>query len=196
MIDTLSYIGKKLNEREVVWGVGASMLLNHYGLINRPNDIDILVDLKDIEEADEILKSMGEKKKWEKKDTYSTKYFYEYVINGVDVDVMAGLCINHNNGMYRYIFDNSSIIEVATIKGVNIQFSALEDWYVLYQLIPNRENKVRLLENYFNLYGIKNLDLLVSALNENLPEEVKTNIKRLLNKINKEKSLILKGEEF
>ncbi|MEK6266515.1 MAG: hypothetical protein N2B06_17355 [Clostridium sp.] len=33
MFSTLSYIGKKLNEEGVVWGVGASILLNHYGLI-------------------------------------------------------------------------------------------------------------------------------------------------------------------
>jgi hypothetical protein len=41
-----------------VWGVGASILLNYYGLIDKPNDIDILVDLKDIEKADIILNLM------------------------------------------------------------------------------------------------------------------------------------------
>ena len=79
MFDTLSYIGKKLNEEKIVWGVGASILLNHHRLIDKPNDIDILVDLKDIEKADKTLKSIGEKKVWEKTDTYSTQYFYEYV---------------------------------------------------------------------------------------------------------------------
>lgn len=41
--------------------MGASLLLNHYGLVDKPNDIDILVDLKDIEKADEVLKSLGQK---------------------------------------------------------------------------------------------------------------------------------------
>ena len=62
MFDTLSYIGEKLNNARVEWGVGASILLNHHGMIDKPNDIDILVGLKDIKKADTILKSIGEKK--------------------------------------------------------------------------------------------------------------------------------------
>ena len=52
VFDTLSYIGERLNEERIMWGVGASILLNHYGLVDKPNDIDILVDLKDIEKTD------------------------------------------------------------------------------------------------------------------------------------------------
>lgn len=95
MFNILSYIGEKLNNSNIVWGVGASILLNQFGLIEKPNDIDIFVDIKDIERVDEILKSIGEKKKWEKSSTYSTKYFYEYTVDGIDVDVMAGFAVNH-----------------------------------------------------------------------------------------------------
>lgn len=66
MFNTLSYIGKKLNDEGIVWGVGASILLNHYGLVDKPNDIDILVDLNDIEKADKILKSIEKKIVWER----------------------------------------------------------------------------------------------------------------------------------
>ena len=111
MFDTLRDIGEKLNEGGILWGLGASMLLNHYGFIDKPNDIDILVDVKNIEKADIILKSMGEKRLWEKSDNYSTEYFYEYVINGFEVDVMSGLRINHSEGIYKYIFDEKSISE-------------------------------------------------------------------------------------
>nr|WP_307906171.1 nucleotidyltransferase [Clostridium botulinum] len=58
----LSYIGKKLNDNGITWGVGASILLNQFGFIEKPNDIDIFISIKDIERADEVLKSMGEKK--------------------------------------------------------------------------------------------------------------------------------------
>jgi hypothetical protein len=180
MFDTLSNIGEKLNEGSVLWGVGASILLNHYGLIDKPNDIDILVDLKDVEKADIILKSIGEKKVWEKADTYSTKHFYEYVINGVDVDVMAGLNINHNQGVYSYIFDDKSIIQTTKLNGIHIPLTSLEDWYVIYQLIPNREIKVGIIENYLLLNGINSPNLLERALRGNLPNEVRDNINRLL----------------
>ena len=145
MFNTLSYIGKNLNDANVVWGIGGSLLLNKFALIDKPNDIDIFISTDDIEKADEILRTIGEKKKWEKTSTYSTKYFYEYVINGFDVDVMSGFAINHNDGIFRYIFDNNSISELKMINDVNIPFTSLEDWYVIYQLIPNREAKVKMI---------------------------------------------------
>ena len=181
MFNTLSYIGKKFNEERIVWGVGASILLNHYGLIDKPNDIDILVDLKDIEKADKVLKSIGEKIVLEKTDIYSTKFFYEYLVNGFEVDVMAGLSINYDNGIFKYIFDQSSISEIKIINGVNIPLTSLEDWYVIYQLIPNREIKVSMIENYLLSNGIKKPNLLERALRGHLSNEVRDNIQRLLN---------------
>lgn len=98
----------------------------------------IFIDIDDIKKADEILKNIGNKKKWWKTSTYSTKYFYEYIINGVDVDVMSGFVVNHNTGIYNYIFDYDSITEFKVINGISIPLTSLEDWYVMYQLIPNR----------------------------------------------------------
>ena len=125
MFDTLSYIGKILNQEKIVWGVGASILLNHHGLIDKPNDIDILVHLNDIEKADQILKNIGEKKSREKMNLYSTQYFYEYIIKTFDVDVMSGLNINYNNGIFKYCFDQTSISNIKIINGVNIPLTSL-----------------------------------------------------------------------
>ncbi|MBB6713422.1 hypothetical protein [Clostridium gasigenes] len=181
MFDTLRDIGEKLNEGGILWGLGASMLLNHYGFIDKPKDIDILVDVKNIEKADKILKSMGEKRLWEKSDNYSTEYFYEYVINGFEVDVMSGLRINHSEGIYKYIFDEKSISKTIQIHDIDIHLTSLEDWYFIYQLIPNREIKVNMIEDYLLLNGIKKPELLDRALTGDLPNEVRCNIKRLLN---------------
>lgn len=180
MFNILSYIGEKLNEEGVTWGVGASILLNKFGLIDKPNDIDLLVDLKDIEKVDAILKSIGKKKKCKETDTYTTQYFYEYIINDIDVDVMSGLRINHNEGMFKYIFDQSSISDTKKINGVNIPFTSLEDWYIIYQLIPNREAKVNKIEKYFLTNRIKRPDLFERALKCNLPKKVIKKINRML----------------
>ena len=180
MFNTLSYIGEKLNNSNIAWGVGASILLNQFGLIEKPNDIDIFVDIKNIQRADEILKSIGKKKKWEKTATYSTKYFYEYLVDGVEVDVMAGLAVNHNSGVFEYIFDYNAISEFRLVNGVNIPFTALEDWYVIYQLIPNRETKVKMIENHLLSNGVKKPFLLERALEGNLPVEVKKRIESIL----------------
>lgn len=181
MFNTLSYIGKKLNDAKITWAVGASLLLNKFGFVDKPNDIDIFVSTEDIEKADKILKSIGEKKKWEKTSTYSTKYFYEYVINEFDVDVMSGFAVNHNHGVFRYIFDDNSISEFKLINGINIPFTSLEDWYVIYQLIPNREAKVEIIENHFLRNGIEKPTLLERSLEGCLPADVTLRIKNILN---------------
>ncbi|GMQ64635.1 hypothetical protein [Vallitalea maricola] len=61
---------------------------------------------------DLILRKIGEKKTWEKTDTYSATYFDQYVVDGFDVDVMAGLKINHDNGIYKYDFDKNLITDI------------------------------------------------------------------------------------
>lgn len=180
MFNTLSYMGEKLNNSNITWAVGASILLNQFGLVDKPNDIDIFVDIKDIEKTDEILKGMGDKNKWEKTATYSTKYFYEYIISGINVDVMAGFAVNHSNGVFEYIFDYKSISEFRLINGVDIPFTSLEDWYVIYQLIPNREPKVNLIEKYLLSNGIKKPFLLERALKGSLPVEVREKIEDIL----------------
>ncbi|MEG1254728.1 alpha/beta hydrolase-fold protein [Clostridium sp.] len=177
MFNCLSHIGSKLNEANVLWSVGGSILLNHFGLLDKPNDIDILVGIDDIKKVEEILDNMGQKKIWEKTDIYSTQYFYEYIINGVEVDVMSELSINHSNGVFEYDFDYKSISDMKDVSGVSIPLTSLEDWYVLYQLIPNRESKVVLIENYLLSNGVKNQFLLERALRGNLPIEIKNRAK-------------------
>lgn len=180
IFENLSLIGERFNKGGILWAVGASVMLNKYGLIDRPNDIDLLVDIKDIYKADCILKEMGNKKYREKVEEYATEYFYEYVINGSDVDVMAGLTINFSGGSYRYIFDKSSISRIVDICGVDIPLTSLEDWYVLYQVIPNREKKVAMIENYLKENGIDRIDLLKRTLTRELPVEVRKKIEKLI----------------
>ncbi|KPU45859.1 hypothetical protein OXPF_03270 [Oxobacter pfennigii] len=176
----LSLIGEKLNDNEITWGVGASILLNQFGLVDKPNDIDIFVDIKNIEKANEILKSIGERKEWERTTTYSTKYFYEYIIDEIDVDVMAGFTVNHNHGVFEYIFDHNSISEFKIINEVDIPFTSLEDWYVIYQLIPNRQPKVEMIEKYLLSNGVKKPILLKRALEGCLSVEVRERVKKML----------------
>ncbi|CEP83781.1 hypothetical protein [Paraclostridium sordellii] len=180
MFNTLSYIGDKLNKANILWGVGAPILLNQFGMVDTPNDIDIFIDIKDIHKADKILKKLGKKREYEETSTYSTKYFYEYVINGIDIDVMAGFAINHDNGVYNYIFDNMSISEYKLINGVSIPFTSLEDWYVIYQLIPNREVKVDMIEKYLLTNGVKKDNLLKRSLDCNLPLSIRNKLIDLL----------------
>lgn len=180
VLNTLSYIGEKLNKAEILWGIGASVVLNQYGLISNPNDIDIIVDIKDIEKANEVFKSLGKKKPIKETSIYSTKYFYEYIVNDIDIDVMAGFAINFDENTYEFSFDSKSITEVKSINGVDIPLTSLEDWFILYQLIPNKELKVDIIEKHLLSNGIKETYLINRALTKNLPHKVRDRIQLLL----------------
>lgn len=192
LFKVLNKVADKLNKENITWGIGASVMLHHYGLVAMPNDIDILVDIKDIEKVDGILKEMGEKKPLNPIKTYSTKYFYEYEVQGVDIDVMAGFIINHEAGKYEYTFHKDSLVFEKTnynshdlsgehtIENIILPFTTLEDWYVLYQLIPGRENKVQLIEDYLKEKGTCRVDILKMAVNQQLPHKVEKRIEKLM----------------
>ena len=177
---TLSYIGERLNAHNILWAVGASVLLKKHGLTDQTHDIDVFISLENIEEADRLLCSMGEKKPWEENRVYATKHFNEYVIQNMDIDVIAGFAIKHINGVYIYPFTQESITEYAVIQGVKIPFTSLEEWYVIYQMIPDREAKVQTIEKHLKINGIKNPNLLQKALKTEIPDHVKIRIMDLL----------------
>ncbi|WP_027631763.1 hypothetical protein [Clostridium hydrogeniformans] len=180
LFKTLKLIGEKLNEENIIWALGASMMLNHYNLVENPNDIDIIVDLKDAEKADSILRSLGDKIERPRIKEYSTKYFYEYMVHGIDIDLMSGFIINYDKVSYEYKFNKSSIRDFKVIDNCKIPLTSLEDWYILYSLMDNREKKVAIVENGLLRYGIKNKDIFEKALTSSIPLEIKNNIIKLL----------------
>jgi hypothetical protein len=93
---------------------------------------------------------------------------------------MAGLAIKHTEGTYVLPFDDRSVAMTSTENGVTIPFTSLEDWYVLYQLIPGREAKVKLIEEHLQSCGIADLPVLDRALARELPPHVRARIERLV----------------
>jgi len=174
-------IAESLNPKGIIWGIGASMLLAQYGLVNNPADIDIVVTMSDIDGVDQLLSPLGSRQEKEKSDIYLTDFFYEYVIDSVEIDVMAGFKIKLPSSVFEYKFDRESVPRCFDIGGVNVPFMALEEWYVLYQLMPNREYKVNLLEEHFRKHGLEYPGLLECFIHdESLPEKVKKRINKLI----------------
>lgn len=180
VLKTLQIIAKDLNRENIVWGLGASMLLNQYGLEDAPRDIDLLIDIKDHIRANQLFLKWGEQKEVEESPIYATEDFNRYVVKGVRIDVMAGFQIRHQNGVYRYPFDNRSITRVKSLEGIKIPLTALEDWYILYQLLPNRNEKVARIERHLKTEGINHRFLLERGLKQNLPINVRKKVQQLL----------------
>lgn len=145
---TLKRIAKLLNDQSITWAVGASVMLNYYGIVQNPRDIDVMVDLKDIDKLDSILSEVGVKSVGVPDATYKTKVFYEYMIGDIEVDVMGGLCICSGNKDYLFNFNRDSVGDYMDIDGVEVPLAKLTDWYDIYKVLPNREEKAAAIKEY------------------------------------------------
>lgn len=179
-LNKLPFIADKINKRGIKWAVGASVMLYFYDLVETPHDLDILVDENDAVNLCNLLKELGVLQYKEYTEPFGTKYFYNFVVRDIQIDVIGGFIIKHTSGKYKLAFDSDTITSYKVINGIEIPVSSLEDWYVIYQLIPNRENRVEVIEKYLIQNGIKNPNLLNRALKKELPDSVKERVKKLL----------------
>lgn len=95
-IELLKEIARRFNTANITWALGASMLLYFKGITSTFHDIDLMISNEDVESVRKILSEMGELQSPNPNPKYKTKAFMEFVINSMDVDVMAGFAILNN----------------------------------------------------------------------------------------------------
>lgn len=175
MEGTLLKITEQLNKYNIKWAVGGSLMLSIRGLETTPNDIDLLVSESDAPILIQVLETLGTKlsSKSSHPHLFST-HFSQFHVNGVGVDVMSNFGVKHETGMYV------SPLNVETSEQLPYPLSSLEDWYVLYLLMPNRESKAALIEDYFYKHGVSKPSLLKQALTQPLPPLATNRIHEML----------------
>jgi hypothetical protein len=178
--EVLAFIGERIGRKEITWGLGGSLLLHYYQLTDKPNDIDILVDEKSAHQLIHTISPYGNAKAVIRSKPFQTTHFAKYTIDNIDVDIMSGFAIEHNEGLYKIAFDNESIVDHRSVHGVDIPLCSLEDWYILYWLIPGKQVKALRIENYWKKTGVKHPNLLEKALKQSLPVEVRKRVLNLL----------------
>jgi len=178
--DIIIGLAEHLNSENILWGIGGLCLLREYGIVEEVHDLDIIVAENDVKKTIEILDSIADRKSIPLKTEYRTKYFYVYSYRGVSIDVMSTFRIEHSDGIYEFLLDDQSIVLIRQKQGVIIPFTSLEDWLIAYKLMRGREEKVRMIENYFRSEGMYHRELLERALDQELPEEVKEYIRGIL----------------
>lgn len=144
----LKMVAQLLNGEGIIWGVGASVMLSHYGIVQDPGDIDIMVDMKDIHRLDSLLSKLGERVAGVPDKTYKTRYFYEYMIDGIEVDVMAGLCIHNKGEDHVFSFTVDSIGDYMELDDVEVPLAKLEEWCEIYRVLPGRGKKAEAIREY------------------------------------------------
>lgn len=179
--DVLATVAEALTERGVSFGVGGSTLLSFHHVVDVVNDLDLILSESHVETVQHCLKALGKEMPVTHKEPFRTRFFSSYCIENVQIDVMAGFAIAHENGLYEFSFDRSSIANKKGVSQKKIPFMYLEDWYVFYLLMPNRKGKIRQLENYFRNKGVRHPEKLRVALQQPLPIAVREKVTDVLN---------------
>lgn len=157
---TIFKLSKILNEKNIVWGIGGSTLLEHYGLYCDPNDLDLWIHPNDIDRAKRLFKDF---KRIDTKIYLPDKYHFKIQYYDIEVDFVACFMIKPNQ--YEFTFNiTPSNLQYIHEDGTDIPITYLEDWYIIYKLLK-REDKARIIEKYFNNQFI---DLSVEVLNISL----------------------------
>ena len=148
-IELLKEIAHRFNTANITWALGASMLLYFKGITSTFHDIDLMISNEDVESVREILSEMGELQPPNPNPKYKTKTFMEFVINSIDVDVMAGFSILNDGKIYDCSLDKEQIVEWLTLENTKIPLQSPLLWCEYYKLMGRKE-KVDMIERAMN----------------------------------------------
>lgn len=143
----LSQLAKAFREQQVLWALGASGLLYCKGIVSTFHDLDIMVAEQNVAVVEDILSQLGTKTQENPNAQYKSKAFLEYVVNGVDVDVIAGFVIVNGETHHYFPLEASQITDSRTIQGEDIPLQDLACWRQYYALM-GRTQKGEMIEQY------------------------------------------------
>lgn len=155
-IDSIfNQLAQLFNSNHINWALGGSLLLKLSGINVDVNDIDIMIQEKDFELCINLLKDVSIECEVQESEIFKTKYYRKFKWDNIEIDCMSGMCIHGSNHIFDYQFDHKE--KDIKINHTIIPLCYIEDWYILYHLMPNRETKVRIIEQYFKHHSVNQL---------------------------------------
>jgi|SRR5690554_3180775 len=146
-LSVLTKIANKINGNNIKWAIGGSTLLFLKGITKSFNDIDIMVSEEDVEQLKILLLELGTLEPENPHKRFKTKRFLEFVIDEVEVDVIAGFIIISDNKEYHFPLEKNHELEVIEFDGIKIPLQSLREWKKFYKLM-GRIDKVEMINNY------------------------------------------------
>ena len=146
-LKVLKTIAKRFNETGVHYAVGASVLLYFKGIVDEFHDLDIMIDNDDADKVREILNELGQLQYTPENKNFKTKTFLQYVVDGVDIDIIGGFIIVKDSIEYD-CYLQKDIDDFVEIDDIKINLDTIDNWHKYYSLM-NRTNKVEMIESYY-----------------------------------------------
>ena len=145
-LNVLHKLAAEFNRHNLVWAVGASILLYLKGYVDDFNDLDIQVTAADALEMETILNSLGTAQPTTK-ENFETKYFRKFMVDGVEIDMIGGFAIVSDGKVYDCDLHPEQITDYAQLNGESIPLLAVELWRKYYHLM-GRTQKVEIIDNH------------------------------------------------
>ena len=142
---TLKRIASKLNANGITWAVGGSMMLYLRGRATNVHDIDLMVDEGQVERARELLGTMGKHLPDKDNAQYATRHYHKFVIDGTEVDLIAGFVILKDGVAHECPLLKKDITDRHDLEGTSIPLHSLSVWREYYSLM-GRTEKVAMCE--------------------------------------------------
>jgi len=170
---------KLLNQRQIRYGVGGSWMLKEYGLPTEPKDIDLFIHSDDINKCLDLIEPYHVDKASDSDSPFKTEFFTTLQIESLSIDIMGGFAYLHDQGLYKAIFDDHSIVSEVIVDDVHIPLMSLEEWYVLY-IVMGRQKQCELIEHHWKHHGMEHSHLLQRQWSCNLDDESRIKIEQTI----------------
>lgn len=146
ILHVLAEIAHVFNREQIHWALGASMLLYFCGKTDVFHDIDLMVSAQDVKYARRLLLQMDAEERHSATNTmYRTKHFYEFVLQDVDIDLMAGMIIVHEGKEEDCSLQEEKIERYTEVEHEWIPLYSLTEWRHFYVWMGRRK-KVEMID--------------------------------------------------
>lgn len=144
-IELLKKIALQFEKAHITWALGGSMMLYFKGIVPVFQDIDLMVADADAQTAQSILCSMGQMQQQTPSPKFRSKAFMEFVIDAVDVDVIAGFAIVSGDSVVDCSLQKEQIVERMPLGKACIPLQSPALWCRYYRLM-DRTEKAQMIE--------------------------------------------------
>lgn len=144
-IELLKKIALQFEKAHITWALGGSMMLYFKGIVPVFQDIDLMVADADAQTAQSILCSMGQMQPQTPNPKFRSKAFMKFVIDAVDVDVIAGFAIVSGDSVVDCSLQKEQIVERMPLGEACIPLQSPALWCRYYRLM-DRTEKAQMIE--------------------------------------------------
>ena len=144
-LSVLARLAAAFRREGISWAVGASMMLYFRGVVADFHDIDLMVAEEGALRARAALERLGTRLPPKPNEGYCSAHFYEFLVDGVEVDLISGFAVVHRGVVYPCPMTADTVDGSVSLSGETVPLQSLESWRRYYELM-GREEKLALID--------------------------------------------------